>query len=131
MIYNAPDDWQLLIAEARRYEVAVPRVLIVDPLVCDRAMDRYRRGRRKLTDVARHHGYALDDAHDAEADAVAAAAIARAIATSYSDVGERTPTQVQPLQADWYAKWARSFSEYRGERVDPGWPLPESAARLE
>jgi DNA polymerase-3 subunit epsilon len=106
VIYNAPFDWPLLIAEARRHDVAVPRVLIIDPLVCDRAMDRYRRGSRKLEDVARHYDYALDHAHDAEADAVAAVAIARAIATRYADVGERTPTQMQPLQADWYAEWA-------------------------
>jgi len=131
VIYNAPFDWPLLIAEARRHNLAMPPVLIIDPLVIDRAMDRYRRGSRKLKDVARHYDYALDRAHDAEADAVAAVAIARAIAVRYSDVGERTPAQLQPLQKDWYIEWAHRLSEYRSERVDPGWPFPESAAHLE
>ena len=130
VIYNAPYDWPLLIAEAGRHDVTLPAVLIVDPLVCDRAMER-RRGSRKLQDVARHYDYALTDAHDAEADAVAAVAIARAIAARYSDVGEHTPAQLQPLQADWYAEWARSFSDYLGKPVDSGWPLPENARRLE
>ena len=76
VIYNAPFDWPLLIAEARRHGVAMPRVPIIDPLVCDRAMDRYRRGSRKLEDVARHYDYALEHAHYAKADAVAAVAIA-------------------------------------------------------
>ena len=130
VIYNAPFDWPLLIAEARRHGVAMPRVPIIDPLVCDRAMDRYRRGSRKLEDVARHYDYALEHAHYAEADAVAAVAIARTVASRYADVGGHTPAQLQPLQAEWYAEWARTLSEYRGERIDSGWPLPETAAHL-
>ena len=105
VIYNAPFDWPLLIAEARRHGVAMPRVPIIDPLVCDRAMDRYRRGSRKLEDVARHYDYALEHAHYAKADAVAAVAIARTVASRYADVGGHTPVQLQPLQAEWYAEW--------------------------
>ena len=130
VIYNVPYDWPLLLSEARRHDVAVPRVLLIDPLICDRAMDRFRRGSRRLTDVAQHYGHALDHAHDAEADAVAAVAIARAIATRFSDVGEHTPAELQELQAGWYTEWARSLSEFRGEPIDAGWPLPESAAHL-
>ena len=126
VIYNAPFDWPLLIAEARRANVAVPQVPIIDPLVCDRAMDRFRSGRRRLADVAQHYGGRLDHAHDATADAVAAVAIARAIASRFADVGMRTPGELQPLQAEWFADWAHGLSEFRGERVDAGWPLPES-----
>ncbi|MFQ5381207.1 MAG: exonuclease domain-containing protein, partial [Dehalococcoidia bacterium] len=61
VIYNAPYDWPLLLSEAGRHHVAVPAVPIVDPLVCDHAVDRYRRGRRTLDDVARHYGCALEN----------------------------------------------------------------------
>jgi len=128
VIYNAPYDWPLLLAEARRNDLTVPRALIIDPLICDRAMDRFRPGSRRLEDVAGHYGYVLDDAHDAEADAVASVAIARAVAASFSDVGEHSPAELQQLQAEWYADWARGLSEFRGEPIDQGWPLPESAS---
>ena len=64
------------------------------------------------------------------ADAVAAVAIARTVASRYADVGGHTPVQLQPLQTEWYAEWARTLSEYRGERIDSGWPLPETAVHL-
>ena len=48
---------------------------IIDPLVLDKAIEKYRPGSRKLADVARHHGgtaFADSSWHSAEADAIAA-----------------------------------------------------------
>lgn len=80
VIYNARFDWPLLWSEMRRHGIALHlSVPIVDPLVLDRQLDKYRKGSRKLADVARHYGIALDNAHDAAADAHAALSLARVL----------------------------------------------------
>lgn len=52
----------------------------VDPYVLDKQLDPYRRGSRKLVDLCQHYGVTLDTAHDAGADALAAARLAYRIA---------------------------------------------------
>ena len=45
---------------------------VLDPRVLDKHIDPYRRGGRKLTDLCAHYKVALDGAHSADADAIAA-----------------------------------------------------------
>lgn len=74
VIYNAGYDLPLLLAEAERIEWALPpgfAPLILDPLVIDRALDKYRKGSRKLDAVAAHYHVPLKGSHDARADATA------------------------------------------------------------
>ena len=80
-VYNAPYDLSLLAHECARHTVAPLATLspIIDPLVLDKAVDRYRRGKRTLEVTAQHYGIALDDAHDAGAEAVAAGRVAQAL----------------------------------------------------
>ena len=130
VIYNAPFDWPFVLAEAQRHGVSMARPDIVDPLVIDRAVDRYRRGSRRLDAVAAHYGHDLGHAHDARADAIAAAAIARAVGARYPDAGETTPRALQPLQATWHAEHAAGLSRHLGKPIDAGWPLPISAGHL-
>ena len=44
VIFNAPFDWPFVLAEAQRHGVQIGTPDIVDPLVIDRAVDRYRKG---------------------------------------------------------------------------------------
>lgn len=131
VIYNAAFDWPFVLAEARRHGVVVARPDIIDPLVLDKGVDRFRPGSRKLVDVAAHYGHDLGRAHDARADAGAAAAIARAVGALYKEVGDLTPAAMQPLQARWFAESAQSLAEHLGEPIDDGWPLPRTATHLE
>ena len=130
VIYNAPFDWPFVLAEAQRHDVSIGTPELIDPLVIDRAMDRYRRGSRKLEAVAAHYGHDLDQAHDARADAFAAVAIVRALGRQYPEAGGLTPRAIQPLQATWRANHAEGLSRHLGQPVDPGWPLPRSADQL-
>ena len=130
VIYNAPFDWPFVLAEAQRHGVSIARPDIVDPLVIDRAVDRYRRGSRRLDAVAAHYGHGLGHAHDARADAIASAAIARAVGAQYPDAGDATPRALQPLQATWHAEHAASLARHLGKPIDAGWPLPSSAGHL-
>jgi DNA polymerase III subunit epsilon len=79
-IYQARFDLTILDREATRYRL-VPlqervALRVVDGLVLDKHLDRFRRGSRKLDAVCAHRGATLDDAHDAASDALAAARLA-------------------------------------------------------
>lgn len=78
IVMNAPFDLTLLDRELRRHDLEpLPAPLVVDPMVLDRFLDRFRPGRRNLTALCKHHGITLgDDAHDAAADAMAAVRLA-------------------------------------------------------
>jgi len=52
-----------------------PLMLVLDALVIDRGVDRYRKGPRKLTDLCQRYGIELTNAHDADADALASARV--------------------------------------------------------
>lgn len=121
VIYNAAYDLTLLNRECLRYgiEPLVDPLPIIDPLVIDRAMDRYRKGKRTLEVAAEYYGVELMDAHDAEADAVAAGRVAQAIARKYSDALGNDVALVHTNQVGWAADSAVSFQDYMRRTKDP------------
>lgn len=121
VIYNAAYDWPLLHAEVQRHAPGqeVPDIPLIDPLVLDRAYDRWRKGSRKLVDVCRHYGVTLTDAHEAVADASAAAALVRVMVASFPELQRMTFAQLQDIQADMHAAWVQSFNAYRAQRRLP------------
>lgn len=131
VVYNAPYDLSLLAHEARRW--GVPVLLdpspVVDPLVIDKAVDRYRKGKRTLTLAAEHYGVALTEAHDAGADAIAAGRVAQALGRAFADELGVGAEALHALQVDWCRTQAESFQEYmrrvRDESfvADGGWPV--------
>ncbi|MFF3330955.1 3'-5' exonuclease [Streptomyces sp. NPDC002888] len=139
--YNAAFDLTLLSAELRRY--ALPSLSdrlggldpapVVDPYTIDRWADRYRRGKRNLEAVCAEYGVALDTAHDATADALAAARLACAIADRHPKIAALGPAELHRRQIDWYADWAADFQDFLRRKgnaeavVDGTWPLREPA----
>ncbi|WP_354575597.1 3'-5' exonuclease [Frigoribacterium sp. UYMn621] len=121
VIYNAAYDLTLLNRECLRYgiEPLDDPLPIIDPLVIDRAMDRYRKGKRTLEVAAEYYGVELMDAHDAEADAVAAGRVAQAIARKYSDTLGQDVRLVHTNQVTWAADSATSFQDYMRRTKDP------------
>jgi DNA polymerase-3 subunit epsilon len=84
VIFNATYDWCLLVREAERHGVVIPRGQpIVDPLLLDRVLDKWRSGQRTLAAVCERWGVALGHAHAARDDCLAAVAVARAIAQAW------------------------------------------------
>nr|WP_176980898.1 3'-5' exonuclease [Microbacterium humi] len=130
VIYNAPYDLSLLHYEAVRHGITPiddPRP-IIDPLVIDKAVDRYRKGKRTLDVVAAHYGVELLDAHEAASDAIAAGRVAQAIARTYPEALGISATELHELQVSWCDAQARSFQTYmrakgRAEFIASGlWP---------
>jgi DNA polymerase III subunit epsilon len=142
VVMNAPFDLTLLDRELRRHRVSsLARYLenaplcVLDPRVLDKHLDRYRKGRRTLTDLCAHYEVELADAHDAAADAKAALDVVRAVGRRFSARLERlSAAELHTLQAVWHAAQARGLQAWFArngteEAVDPAWPLrPELPA---
>ncbi|MFI6208532.1 3'-5' exonuclease [Streptomyces sp. NPDC051041] len=137
--YNAAFDLTLLSAELRRHALPSLRdrlggaapAPVIDPYTIDRSVDRYRRGKRNLEAVCAEYGVALGTAHDAAADALAAARLARAIAGRHPEVAALGPAELHRRQIEWYAEWAADFQAFlrrKGDAtavVDGTWPVRE------
>lgn len=94
-----------------------------DPLVVDRAKDKYRKGKRKLENVARHYGIPFnpDEAHKADYDVKITARVAAEVAKRYG-----IPSNAE--QADMHKAWAENFQSFLRRNdpdavVDSDWPL--------
>jgi len=120
-IYNAAYDLSLLNREARRYGLTplVSPGPIIDPLVLDKAVDRYRKGKRTLEAAAGFYGVELLDAHDAAADAIAAGRLAQAMAIVHGEALDIDSTVLHTQQVDWCLEQASSFQEYMRRTRDP------------
>lgn len=131
VVYNAPYDFSLLDREARRYGVEPIRspAPVVDPLVIDKAVDKYRRGKRTLEVTAAFYGVALSEAHDAGADAIAAGRVAQAIARAHTAELALAALELHELQVRWCREQAEDFEAYMRRVKDPNfsasglWPL--------
>ena len=136
VVMNAPFDLTLLDRELRRHRASClgrwfesAPLLVLDPRVLDKHLDRYRKGRRTLTDLCAHYEVALDEAHDAAADALAALEVVRALGRRFATRLERlSPAELHTLQAVWHAAQARGLQAWFArtgteESVDPAWPL--------
>ncbi|MGZ0710961.1 exonuclease domain-containing protein (plasmid) [Coraliomargarita sp. W4R53] len=131
--YNAPYDFSLLKFEAIRHGVApiIDPSPVIDPLVVDKAFDRYRRGKRTLEVVAQHYAVQLDGAHNAAADAVAAGRVAQAIAGRYASQLTHNLSELHTQQVGWSRAQAASLTEYfvqigriePDDEVDGSWPI--------
>ncbi|MFC7307727.1 3'-5' exonuclease [Streptomyces monticola] len=142
VVMNAPFDLTLLDRELRRHRASsLARYLeshplhVLDPRVLDKHLDRYRKGRRTLTDLCAQYEVELAEAHDAAADALAALEVVRAVGRRFAGRLERlAPGELHTLQAVWHAAQARGLQAWFArsgtqESVDPAWPLrPELPA---
>lgn len=137
--YNASYDFSLLAAECRRHgidPIDVPSP-VIDPLVIDKAYDRYRPGKRTLEIVAAHYAVPLDGAHDASADAVAAGRVAQALAREFALPA--TADELHTRQIAWARAQAASLTEYfvkigriePEEHLDGTWPVRAASVASE
>ena len=131
--YNAAFDFSLLAHEAARHGIPPLRnpSPVIDPLILDKAYDRFRRGKRTLAMVAEHYAVRLDDAHEASADAVAAGRIAQALAGRFAGLMPPEADELHTQQIAWARAQAASLTEYfisigrldPDARLDGSWPI--------
>lgn len=120
--YNCTFDCTMLLAELDRYGIDhIPAdelfCRVIDPLVVDKATDKFRKGSRKLIDTASLHGYDLTNAHNSTADVEATLFVARALLYKKLKLDLDIET-LQAAQKDWKAEQAASFQKYL-RKTDP------------
>jgi DNA polymerase III epsilon subunit-like protein len=159
VIFNARYDLTVLDREARRHglEPLAPGG-VIDPLVIDKHLDRFRRGSRKLEAICQHRRAGLDSAHEAGADALAACRLAWRLGAQGAVVrrvrNDAEARELAALQAEWervrgslvllhaaQQRWAHEqalgLAEYFREKGDPAadgvrteWPVVPFDAAL-
>lgn len=134
--FNGRFDVTLLDREMRRHlgflglETVFPDELyVIDPYVCDKATDRYRRGSRKLGDTCKLYGVELDDWHNATADAVAAGRLAQAMVKKHRGLQIPLP-KLHRAQEIWASQQAASLELYLRKKnnddsivCERSWPI--------
>ncbi|WP_282698051.1 3'-5' exonuclease [Streptomyces sp. CC208A] len=126
---NARYDITLLDREAARYGLPpLPAGPVIDPLVIDKQVDRYRRGKRNLTALCEHYEVPLGAAHTSDADAIAACRVAWRIGTLHERLAAMTLAELHAAQVGWAAEQAASLQDYLRKSAPaaycpPQWPL--------
>lgn len=118
VVFNASFDLTMLEAENERHGVAtlVERLgqsrPVIDPIVLDKQMDTYRKGRRTLGDLAELYGVPLENAHSSAADAAAAALLVPRIAARYPELADYTLDALHDAQEHWRREQQLSLAAY-------------------
>lgn len=133
VIMNAPYDISLLDREMRRHwsyriKPFVPYV-VLDPYVIDKHLDPYRRGKRKLVDLAAQYGVEVRaDAHDAEADCWMAGQVMLKM-LEHPKLRDMQLFELHKAQVQWKAEQMQSLRTYfqKNDRdwstIREEWPL--------
>lgn len=108
---------------------------VLDPMCVDKQLDRFRKGKRTLKALCEHYGVKLGNAHDATADALAAARLAWKMLrlpelASFGDVDSLMRAQAQwraDQQAGLFEYFKRQGNDEAAASVSGEWPVQRSA----
>lgn len=142
VIYNAPYDLTLMEAELTRHQlptlaqrIGSTRYPVIDPLVLDKTINKYRKGKRTLGTVVGHYGVPeRTNLHTAEVDVMCTLDLIQAMARKPDRLPDGRELRALSLdelydfQVGAHAAWAADFQDWcrrRGDdRVINGdWPL--------
>jgi DNA polymerase III subunit epsilon len=153
VIANAPFDLTILDRELRRHNLptlddrlnGLPLAPVIDVMCVDKALDRYRKGGRKLVDLCGHYGVRIDDAHQAAADATAAARVAyrlgqrgqqaladpltvadmygdrrypKELARAWQTFGQMSLPELHVAQVGWYRDQAEGLAQFWRQKAN-------------
>jgi DNA polymerase-3 subunit epsilon len=103
---------------------------VLDAVVLDRHLDRFRKGSRTLGSLCETYGIDIQNAHDASADAIASIQVLLALAARYKELRDADLTTLHDAQIDWHREWATSYDQWRSGKgmmpMDPRdylWPI--------
>lgn len=130
VVYNAAFDLSMLhVLSDGDFTIDGP---VIDPLVIDKGIDKYRKGSRKLVNVAAHYGIEFDEneAHAADADCLAAARVAWKMLESNLVTDDLD--ELMYLQKTWRSEQFTSLASYlssKGQQIDgdDNWPIQQIA----
>lgn len=119
--YNASFDFAILDHELTRWNLpTLAQRLgrdvgpVLDPLVIDRGLDRFRRGKRTLSHLCEHYQVtATAELHTAEVDVLATMEVLDCLVAVYPELGEMPLASLADWQRTKHRQWAESFNEWR------------------
>lgn len=132
--FNARFDFTLLDREYRRHFPGgrpFEPTLVLDPYVIDKALNPYRKGKRKLVDVCRHTGVPVEaNAHDAGADCLMAARLA-SYQLSHTTLKDMTLERIHAREIEHAESQGKGLAAYfrkagrtaEAATVQTEWPL--------
>lgn len=133
--FNASYDISLVNNELRRHglgsfeeRLGTGPAPVVDPLVLDRALDRYRRGKKTLAAMAPVYGVELsEDAHTAEVDVAMTLDVLAAMARRFPRIAAMDGAELHAFEVDAHRTWAVDFEKWlrskgRDAHISPHWP---------
>ena len=127
---NARFDLTILDREAARYglEPLPTGFPVIDPYVIDKATDKYRAGKRRLTDLCTHYQVPIGEAHTADADAIAACRVVWRQGSQTPRLAAMSLAELHTAQVGWAAEQAADLQKHL-RKADPAaycppeWPL--------
>ena len=135
--FNASFDLTIIARELERHSLptigerlGAPLAPVLDPLVMDRGVDKYRKGKRKLVDLCSHYGVEESgNLHTADVDVAATLDVLAAQAERHPELRVQSLAELHAWQDASHREWAEHFNEWRrGQGFEgPGagleWPL--------
>ena len=134
--FNAVYDLTLVDNELRRHGVGTfaerlgsQPAPVIDPLVLDRALDRYRKGKKTLAAMAPVYGVTLsEDAHTAEVDVAMTLDVLAAMARRHPEIGAMSAPELHAWQVTQHRAWAENFEQWlrskgRDAHISRAWPI--------
>jgi len=135
--YNASYDFSLLHNQALSLGIQPVKFgTVIDPLIIDKTVDKWRKGSRKLVDVAQHYNVSLENAHTAKDDAVAAGLVAYSVLRFFKAQSKPvvpvpdSSEQLHEMQSKWADEIEASFAKWRQQDMPSyvpsfGWPIKQ------
>lgn len=127
--FNASYDFTVLANEARRHGLEqITAAPVIDPFICNKHLDKFRKGSRTLVALCEEYGIKLDAAHTSAADAEATLRLADALAAKYSALRVDV-MDLHKAQVTWALEQAADFQGYLRRVKDPAaviegdWPV--------
>ena len=134
--FNAAFDLSLLDAELTRHGLPtlgerLGRAVtpVIDPLVLDRSLDRYRKGKRKLGDLCAHYGvFDGGNLHTADVDVLATLDVLEAMTRTFPEIVDQDLDALHRHQITAHRAWAENFNSWRqqqgyvGAGASTAWP---------
>ena len=126
VVFNASYDLTVLRQLTGDFTVTGP---VFDPFAVDKIQDPYRKGSRTLTAMSEHYGVELGNAHEATADALAAARIAWKQVRQWPELSRKDVGELMEFQAVGYHERQSDFARYLAGQgkdastVNTSWPM--------
>lgn len=130
---NASYDLTLLEHELARLGLQLGELgPVLDPLVIDRGVDKFRKGKRKLEDLAKHYQVKIDGAHSSDGDALTAARVVWRQARTITRLQSYTLEKMQKWQREAHEAWAHGYEQHLRKTnpaaiIDRSWPIRRAA----